>query len=105
MSFPTVAQEIIGMSGDADGFISPVAETVESADTEATEAGVVSAFGSFETPVEIALGTGSVHIGINIAVVSFLINDKAFSTGSDDRAIFIRFHGADFESHARDFVV
>src|SRR4029077_6422215 len=105
LSFPAVAKEVIGMSRDAEGFEAPIAEAVESADAETTEAGSIGAFGSFETPIKIALGPGSVHIGVNSAVVGFLIDDEAFSAGFDDWAILVGLHGADFEGDARDFVV
>jgi hypothetical protein len=105
LSFPAVAQEVIGVGGDGEGFETPIGEAVESANAESAEASVVSALGGFETPIEIALGTGSVHVGIDGAVVSFLIDDKAFSAGFDDGAIFVNFHGADFEGDAWDLVV
>jgi hypothetical protein len=104
LSFPAVAKEIIGMCGDAEGFETPIAEAIESADAESAEAGVVGAFRSFETPIEIALGTGGVHVGIDRAVVSFLIDDEAFRPGIYNWAIFVGLHRANFERDARDFV-
>jgi hypothetical protein len=105
LTFPAVAQEVIGVGGDADGFEAPIAEAVESANAETAETGVVGALGSFESPIEIAFGTGGMHVRIDGAVVSFLIDDEAFSAGLDDWAIFGGFHGADFEGKARDFIV
>ena len=105
LSLPTVTKQIIGVGGDAQRFNSPIAQAVESADAETAEAGVVSAFGSFETPIEIALGTGRVHFGIDSAVVSFLIDDKTFCASLDDGAILGGFHGADFEGDTGDFLV
>jgi hypothetical protein len=105
LGLPAVAKEVIGVGSDADGFETPIAEAVESANAETTEAGVVGAFGSFETPIEIALRPGSVHIGVNCAVVGFLIDDEAFGAGFDDWAIFAGFHRANFEGDAGDFVV
>jgi hypothetical protein len=105
LSFPASAKEIIGVGGDAEGLESPIAEAVESANAETAEAGVVGAFGGFETPIEIALGTGGVHVDIDSAVVSFLIDDEAFGARFDDGAIFGGFHGPDFEGDAWDFVV
>lgn len=105
LSFPTVAKEVIGMGGNRERFVSPITEAVEGADAETTEAGIVSAFGSFETPIEIAFGSGGVHLGINGAIISFLIDDETIRAGFDDRAILVRLHRADFEGDAGHFVV
>jgi hypothetical protein len=105
LSFPAVAKEIIGMCGDAEGFKVPIAEPVESADAETTKTGVIGALRSFETPIEVALGTGSVHVGVDSAVVSLLIDDEAFRAGVGDWSIFVGFHGPNFEGDAWDFVV
>lgn len=105
LSFPAIAKEVIGVGGDAECFESPIAEAIERADAETAEASVVGAFGSFEAPIEIALGSGGVHIGINGAVVGFLINDEALSADFDDGAILGGFHRTDFEGDAGDFVV
>jgi hypothetical protein len=105
LSFPAVAKEVIGVGGNAEGFETPITEAVESADAKTAETGVVGAFGSVETPIEIALWTGGVHICVDRAVVSFLIDDKTFGAGVDDWAIFVGFHGADFEGDTWDFVV
>ncbi len=93
------------MSSDAERFVSPIAEAVESANAETTEAGIIGALGSFETPIEIALRPGSVHFRVNSAVVSFLINNEPFRTGFDKGTILGGFHGTDLEGNAGDFVV
>jgi hypothetical protein len=105
LGFPADAQEVIGVSRDAERFESPIAEAVESANAETTKAGDVGTFGSFEMPIEIALRPGSVHVGINSTVVRFLIDDEAFRASFDDWTIFVGFHRADFEGDAGDFVV
>src|SRR5205814_8141697 len=92
LSFPAGAQEVFGMSSDAERFVSPIAEAVESANAETTEAGIIGALGSFETPIELAFGTSGVHVGIDSAVVSFLINNEPFRTGVDEGAILGCFH-------------
>jgi len=105
LSFPAVAQQVISMRGDAERFETPIAEAVKGADAETSETGVVRAFGSFETPIEIALWSCGVHIGVDRAIVGFLIDDEPFGASLDDRAIFVGLHGPNFEGDARDFVV
>ena len=105
MSFPAVAKQVVGVSGDTDGFIPPIAEAVESTDAETAKAGCVGAFGSFETPIEIAFGSGGVHVGVNRAIVSFLVDDETFSAGCDDGTIFGSFHRPNFQRDAWDLAM
>ncbi len=99
---PAVFVEVLQVSGEAKGFEAPVTEAEESADADATEAAEVAAFGAGEAPVEVFLGAGGVHDGIDIAVIGFLVDHEAFGTGFDHALIFGGFHGADFDADGGD---
>ena len=100
--FPAVFVEVLQVSGEAEGFETPVAETEERTDADATEAAEVAAFGAGEAPVEVFLGTGGVHDGIDVAVIGFLIDDETLGSGFDHALVFGRFHGADFDADGGD---
>jgi hypothetical protein len=105
LSFPAMAEEILGVGGEADGFMPPLGHAIKSADAEAPESRGVSALRGFETPIKIAFGPGGVHVLIDGAIVGFLINDEAFGAGLNQGTVAIGIHGADFERDARNFVL
>ncbi len=105
LSFPAGAEEVEGVGGDAEGLEAPVGESVEGADAEAAESGGVGAFGGFEAPVEVPLGAGGMHFGVDVAVVGFLVDDEAIGAGLGQGAVGFGFERADFEGDGGDGVV
>ena len=93
------------MRRHAQGFVTPVRQTIKRADAEPTKARVVSALGCFQPPIEILLRSGRVQIVVQRAVVRFLINYQTIRTGGDERTIFFGFHRSDFQRDAGDFFV
>ena len=98
---PAIPQQIIRVRRHADGLVPPVGQSVKRADAEPAETGGVGALRRFEPPVEIPLRPGGVHVRINFAVVSFLINHQPVRARRDERTIIRRFHRPDFERNAR----
>jgi len=85
------------MRGDAQRFVTPIRQAVKCRDAKPAEAGGVGAFRRFEPPIEIFLWAGRVHPVVNVAIVSFLINDEAVRTRRDDGRVIFRFHRPNFE--------
>ena len=104
LRLPALAQQILRVRRDAEGFQPPVRQPIERAETEPAEARRVGALRRFQPPVEVALRPGGVHLGIHGAVVGFLVNDQTFRAGLGDGAIFVRLHRADLERDAGHFV-
>ncbi len=100
LRFPAVAKEIVRMRRDCDCFCAPVSEAEECTDTKSTKACRIGAFGSFQTPVKIPLWSGCVHVCVNLAIVSFLIDNQAIRAGFDQRSIFVCFHWAELKRDA-----
>jgi hypothetical protein len=101
---PAVFVEMLKVGGEPEGFEFPVAEAEEGADADAAEAAQVAAFGAGKAPVEVFFGAGSVHDGVDVAVIGFLINDEAFGAGGDHALIFRGFHRADLDADGGDEV-
>ena len=91
------------MRGDSNRFASPITETEKRANAETSESSGVGALGGFKPPVEVTLRPGGVHVGVDVALVSFLVNDKAIRARSDERSVLFRFHRTDFERDAGNF--
>ena len=87
-----MAQQIPGVRGQANGVAPPIGQSVQGANAQTAETGGVSAFGSFQPPVEIAFRPRRVHFGVHGAVVGFLINDQAVGAGLHQRAVVLGFH-------------
>src|SRR6185295_19456177 len=52
--------------------------------------------------IEIALGTGGVHLCVSLAIVGFLVNDQGLGAGADQRTVFVRLHRPDFDRDRRE---
>ena len=76
MRLPAVAQEMIHMRGERGGFLAPIVQPEQRAQPEPPETGRVGALGTFEPPVEVALGTRRVHLLVGRTVVRLLVNDQ-----------------------------
>ena len=101
LRLPAVFQQIFDVRGERDRFIPPGRQTEERADAEPAKPGGVSALGAIQPPVEIAFRPGGVHLGINAAIVGFLVNDEAVRAGGDERLVIFGFHRPDFEREGR----
>lgn len=96
--FPAVAEKVVEVRGERDGFVSPVGQTEESSDSDATKATGVGAFGAIEPPMEFLLGAGGVKLMVGVEVVGLLVNDQPFRTMVDEIAVLIVFHRAHFDA-------
>ena len=85
------------VGGHRDRLLSPVGQTVQRPDAQASESGFVGPFRGGQAPIEIAFGPERVHAGVDLAVVGLLIHHQSLGAGLHQRSIFGRFHGADFE--------
>ena len=97
LRFPTVAQQVIGVRGDAQRFVPPVTQPEQRADAESPKARGVSALGRFQSPIEIPFRPGRVHLAVHHAVVSLLINHESVRSGLHQRPIIPGFQRPGFE--------
>ncbi len=93
------------MGRDAEGLEPPVAQTVERANANAPETCRVGPLRRFHAPLEVPLRADRVHVGIDGAVIGFLIDHQAFRAGLHQWAIFRGFHGPDLQREARHLLV
>ena len=98
LSLPTMLVQVFQMGGEGESLSAPVSEAEEGTNTDAAETSSVSAFGTFEAPVEILFGSSGVKGFIGVAVVGLLVDDEAFGTGFDEFGVLVVFHGADFDA-------
>src|SRR4051812_37126859 len=77
LRLPAALQQIFRVGGERECFLLPPAKSEQSADPEPAKSGSVTALCAIEPPVEIALGTGRVQVGVDLAIVRFLINHEA----------------------------
>src|SRR5881227_2098460 len=90
------------MKGETDGFPTPIGKAVKRTDAESAETRGISAFRCVQAPVEITLWSGGVDLGVDVVIVSFLVNNEAFGAGVRNASIFGGFHWADFERNGRE---
>ena len=103
VGFPAGAEEIIKMGGEGDGLFAPIPQSEKHPDADASETGGVPAFRASQPPIVILFRSGNVYPGVGRAVVSFLINDKSFRHGSDERKVIGSFQRGDFDRELVDF--
>ena len=101
--FPALGFEVFEVSAEAEGFLLPVGEAEEGAETETAETAGVAAFRAIEAPVEVFFGACGVVGGVGFAAVGFLVDDEAFGSALDHPGVFGGFHGADLDGEGGDF--
>lgn len=102
LCFPAGLEEVFEVCGEGECFPTPVGESEEGADADATEAAGVSAFGAFESPFELLLGSGGVEFAVGFLVVGFLVDDESFGSGLNEFGVLVVLHGADFDADGGD---
>ncbi len=85
------------MGSESDRFVLPRRQTEKRADAKPTKSGIVTPHCALETPIEIALRTGGVHLGVNFTIVGFLIDDQTFRSSRNDREVIRSFHRTHFD--------
>ena len=102
LCLPAVFEEELEVGGEGEGLPTPIGEAEEGPDADAAEATGVGAFGAFEAPLEIFLGSGSVEFAVGLLVVGFLIDDEALGAGVDELGVLMILHGADLDAEGGD---
>src|SRR5690242_6236495 len=87
--------------GERYCFVLPARQTNQRADAEPSKSRRVSALGTIKAKIEIALGASRVHLGIDTAIVSLLVNDETFGAGLDNRHVIFRFHRTHLDGDRR----
>ena len=95
-------QKVLRVGSETDRFAPPIAQAVKRPDSQPPKAGLMCALRGFEPPVEISFWTGGVHVGVDLAVVGFLIDDQPLGAGLDERSVLPGFHRADLKRDGRD---
>ena len=94
--FPAPFEQVLEMRGQRDRIIAPWCQAKERPNSEATKASVVTALWTSESPIEISLRSGGVHLSKGSTVVGFLINHESFRACYNDPGVFLGFHWPDF---------
>ena len=105
MCLPAVSQQILSVRGHTQRFVSPIRQTKQRANTQPTKARIISALRCFESPIKVFLRPGGVHVVVERAIISFLIDDQSIRASGDHWTILVGFHRPDFERHAGNLLV
>src|SRR6516164_3332231 len=84
-----------------DGFVLPTPQTEQGPDAESAKASPIRSFRRIQPIIEVALWSSRVQVGINAALIRFLINNQTFGAGAHDRDVIVGFHWADLDCDGR----
>jgi hypothetical protein len=87
------------VSRKRDCFVTPVGEAEKGTYSDSAKASSVSALRTIEPPIKFLLGASGVKDFVSFLVISFLINDEAFSPVIDQLAVLMIFHRANLYSN------
>src|SRR5262249_39269060 len=80
---PASFLQVIEVRRERDCVGSPGREPEKRTNSNPPKAGRIGAFRASEPPIKITLWPGGVHIGINSAIVSFLVHHQTLRAGRD----------------------
>src|SRR5260370_23289011 len=102
---PAIAKQVVGRGSNGEGPPPPVAQAEKRGYADSPKARRVSALRSFQAPIEVSLGAGGVHLGIDGAIVSLLIDHQTVGARLRNGPVFLGLHRADFEREAGHLLV
>lgn len=100
--FPAMFEKVFKVGGEGEGFMFPVGEAEESADSDAAETSGVGPFGAVEPPVEFSFWSRGVKALVGFLMIGFLINDEAFRAVIHKVAVLVIFHRPNFDAEGGD---
>src|SRR5262245_54971376 len=78
LRLPTDPEETIEMVSECEGFSSPGCQAEQCTDTNPAEAPRIGPFRAGKPPVVVTFRSGSMQAGVNLAIISLLIDDEPF---------------------------
>ena len=97
LRLPTAFQQVFHMRGKPDRFLFPGSQTKQRADSDAPKSRIVAALRTIEPPIKITFRPGSMHLGIYLPVIGFLIDNQTLCARLDNRSIITRLHRANLD--------
>src|SRR5262249_52423493 len=91
-----MSEQILEVRCERDRFLLPARQADERADAQPPKTSRIPTLGAVEPKIKIALWPGSMHLGVNTAIVGFLINHEPFRTCLDNRHIILSLHWTQF---------